>query len=108
MVTMSARMNQRVVRRPNLPITAKDEAGIDLIRSSPQHRRALDLLAPTTPSLGGNVGESVLLHAIFEAGINAVLRSAEEDGYAEMAAQRSDEDQRSAARRRTPSWAHEA
>lgn len=56
------------------------------------------------------VTESVLLHALLEAGLAAIREDAENEGYAVLAAQRSqDADaRREQARRRRPSWADEA
>ena len=38
MPSMSNRMTQAVVRRPSVPLTAKDEAELALLRTSPTFR----------------------------------------------------------------------
>lgn len=107
---MGTRMMQPVVRRPNLPLTATDQADLETIRHSPAFRRALDDLAPSAPGPDGDIGESVLLHAVFEAGLLAIRRSAEETGYAALAEEyaAADGEHRRVARRRRPVWADEA
>lgn len=103
-------MSQPVVRRPNLPLTAKDEADLALLRSSAEFRRALQRMAPSSPDADATLGEAVLLHAVFEAGLAAVRAAAEEEGYQALAAQYAVEGptRRAAARRRKPAWADEA
>ena len=103
-------MTQPVVRRPNLPLTAKDEADLTLVRTSVSFRRALAQLASSAPSIDGELGEAVLLHAVFEAGIAAVRKSAEDEGYAQLAAEYAEhaEARRGMSRRRLPMWADES
>lgn len=110
MCRMATKMSQPVVRRPNLPLTAQDQADLEAIRDSPVFRRALEDLAPSAPSRDDDIGESVLLHAVFEAGLLAIRRSAQEEGYAELAQGYAAVDQqwRSIARRRRPAWADDA
>lgn len=102
--SMATRMSSPSVRRPSLPLTAKDDADLEVLRTSPAHRRALEILAPSAPAADDEVSEAVLLHAVFEAGLAAVRRSAEEEGYAQLAADyvSPPEDRRRMARRRTP------
>lgn len=104
---MSAKMQRRIVRRPSLPLTEQDEQDLGTLRTSPHYRLALGLLA--TDEVPKDVKESVLLHAIFEAGLRAVQKQAEEVGYAEIAETCIEEDpeRRASARRRRPAWAEE-
>lgn len=107
---MASRMKTPVVRRPSLPLTAQDEADLALLRTSPEFRKALEAVAPSQPAADEDLGESALLHAIFEAGLAIVRRTAEDAGYEQLASDyafRSDE-RRSIARRRPPSWAEES
>lgn len=106
---MAARMSAPVVRRPSLPLTAQDEEDLAALRSSPAFRRALEVVAPSQPSADIELGESALLHAIFEAGLAIVRRTVEDEGYEQLASDyafRASE-RRSVARRRPPSWADE-
>lgn len=111
---MATRLRARVTRRPSLPLTARDESDLVVIRSSPSHQRALEDLARTPSGQTQTLSESALLHAIFEAGLDAVRAAAQEAGYAELADQMATEqrdgevDRRAEARRRRPSWADEA
>ena len=107
---MSARMSQPVVRRPNLPLTARDEADLEQIRSSLEFRRALERMAPSQPQADASLGEAVLLHAVFEAGLAAVRAAAEEDGYRQLGQQYTEQqaERRRIARRRKPAWADES
>jgi hypothetical protein len=100
-------MHEHVVRRPSLPLTARDEHELDRLRQSPVYRDALERVAGQ--ALNEAVSEAVLLHAIFAVGLDCVRRAAEESGYAALAADQvaEDEDHRSTARRRRPSWADE-
>ncbi|MSW83029.1 MAG: hypothetical protein F2840_18045 [Actinobacteria bacterium] len=106
---MSNRMTQAVVRRPSVPLTAKDEAELALLRTSPTFRKALEHLAPTGPSAVEAVSEAVLLHSVLEAGLAAIRAMAEADGYAEIAVQYAGqaEQRRRMSRRRTPTWIDE-
>jgi hypothetical protein len=105
--SMATRMNEPAVRRPSLPLTDRDVADLDRIRSSPSDRAALGHLVPGRVPAEGSVAESVLLHAIFEAGLRAVRERAEEEGYRQLAAEYKAEDaeRRARARRRPPHWA---
>lgn len=105
-VLMASRMTEPVIRRPSLPLTAKDELDLDQIRRSPSFQRALSEVAGSLPA---GASESVLLHAVFTAGLEAVRRAAAEAGYAELAEQyrAGAEDRRAIQRRRQPQWADE-
>lgn len=107
---MSSRMSQPVVRRPNLPLTARDELDLTQLRESPAFRRALHALSPSRPSIEGGIGEAVLLHAVFEAGLAAIRESAIEEGYRQLAAEYAEQslERRHLSRRRLPDWAGEA
>ena len=107
---MTQRMSQPIVRRPSLPLTSQDEADLTLLRESPAHLRALADLAPSTPVQEGDVRESVLLHAVFEAGLSVVRKAAEEEGYEQLAAEYRAiaDERRSLSRRRQPAWSGES
>lgn len=107
---MTARMSTPVVRRPNVPMTAQDEADLALLRSSTAHQQALARLAPETSPVEQALSESYLLHLVLAAGFEAIRRSVEEAGYEELGAQYSEKEgrRRSVARRRAPTWAQEA
>ncbi len=107
---MGTRMSQRVVRRPNVPLTAKDEADLTLLRTSPAFRRALERLSATGPSADEEVGEAVLLHAVLAAGLAAIRANAEDEGYEQLAAEYADSSaaRRRVSRRRTPAWSDES
>ncbi|MGH7193504.1 MAG: hypothetical protein ACREJM_08225 [Candidatus Saccharimonadales bacterium] len=82
---MATRFNRPTVRRSPLPLTDDDLADLARLRGDGPERYALDQLAPGgLPD--GKLTESVLLHAVFEAGLRAVREAAEEQGYAELAA----------------------
>ena len=104
---MASRMNQTVVRRPSLPLTAADEADLAHLKDSLPYQQALARLSGhDLPE--GDVTESVLLHAVFEAGLTAVRHLAESDGYAQLASDAADEStRRRLSRRRRPAWATE-
>lgn len=103
-------MSEPVVRRPNLPLTSRDEAGLAQMRESPEFRRALQRLAPSQPDAEATLAEAVLLHAIFEAGLAAVRAEAEETGYQLLGQQYTvqRQERRRVARRRKPAWADES
>jgi hypothetical protein len=105
---MATRFDQPVVRRPPLPLTAKDEQDLARLRAGTPEREALARLMDGR--LPADVSESLLLHALLEVAMQRVREEAERVGYAELAEQRaaSAADDRSAARRRAPSWAAEA
>jgi hypothetical protein len=104
---MTTRMRARIVRRPSLPLTERDERDLALLSSSPGHREALERLSGLeTPSA---VSEASMLHAVFEVGLAAIRSAVEEASYAQLAAEQAGAaaQHRAEARRRTPSWAHE-
>lgn len=104
---MASRMNQSVVRRPSLPLTAADEADLTQLKESMAYRQALaQLSGQDLPQ--GDVTESVLIHAVFEAGLSSVRQLAESDGYTQLAADAADEStRRRLSRRRRPMWVTE-
>lgn len=104
---MGYRMKQSVVRRPSLPLTAEDEADLALLRDSASHRHALVQLTQLDLHDAEQVRESVLLHAVFEAGLAAIRHVAEAEGYQQLAAEyeQSDAERRRLSRRRPPAWA---
>lgn len=106
---MSTRMHTPVVRRPSLPITERDERDLVLLRGSEAHRAVLERMTGQ-PVTSGDVSESVLLHAVFEAGLIAVRSAIEDAAYAALAAEQAAEapERRAQARRRRPTWADEA
>ncbi len=107
---MTPRKTGRTIRRPSLPLTARDVAELDKIRNSPSGRAALEDLASVTFAAGGrSEAESAFLHAVLLAGIRAIRERAEEASYAADAAayQAEDTERRAIARRRRPPWAGE-
>jgi hypothetical protein len=97
------------VARKSLPLTARDLRDLDILRGSPARRGALASLVDI--EVGETLSEAQLLHAVLEAGLRAVEERIEEDGYARIAAERSETEQaarRAVARRRRPSWADES
>ena len=107
---MASRMSQTVVRRPSLPLTAADEADLALLKHTSTYQRALARLSSQDIPDGTEVTESVLLHAVFEAGLAAVRQLAEAEGYEQLASDSAAEDatRRRLSRRRRPVWADEA
>lgn len=105
---MTTRLRSRAVRRPSLPLTEEDERQLATIREDREYREVLASLSGEEVA-GQDVSEAVLLHAVFEAGLLAVRSAAAADGYASIAAEQRDAAERRAdARRRRPSWSHEA
>ncbi len=106
---MASRLNQTVVRRPSLPLTAADEVDLALLKQSRPYQQALARLSSQDLPEGA-VTESVLLHAVFEAGLAAVRHLAQSDGYAQLAAEFAAEEstRRRLSRRRRPAWADDA
>lgn len=89
-------------------MTERDERDLTLLRDSPVYQKALEQLS------GEEVGqtersEAALLHAVFEAGMEAIRQAAQEAGYALIAAEQLQhaKERRDTARRRRPSWADE-
>jgi hypothetical protein len=107
---MVTRMRTHAARRPSLPLTEQDEQALELIRTSPAYRSALTRLSGEVAEATTGMSEAALLHAVFEAGLDAIRLAAQESGYAALAAEQSTnaEFRRAAARRRRPSWADEA
>ena len=106
---MSVRMSESVVRRPNVPLTAQDEADLELLRSSAAHREALAALSPSASPVEQQLSEALLLHLVLAAGFEAIRRSVEEAGYRQLAVDYSahEVERRTMARRRPPAWAQE-
>jgi hypothetical protein len=105
---MAARLNQRTVRRSPLPLTERDLTDLASFRGPGPAREALARLAAADlPE--GDITESALLHAVFEAGLRAVRETAEELSYAADATayQAEDAERRRIAHRRRPHWADE-
>ena len=106
-VCMAMRLNEPARERKALPLTTRDLEDLDRLRSPGPERAALADLSGS--QLEGEVTESVLLHAIFAAGLRVVQEAAEASAYAEAASERraTEEEDRRIARRRRPSWADE-
>jgi phosphoribosyl-dephospho-CoA transferase len=106
---MSARLNEPAERRTALPLTARDLADLEKLREPGPEREALNTIVFSLPA-EGDVSESLLVHAVFTAGLRAVQEQAEEIGYAQLAAQQAasgeDAERRLIAGRR-PRWADE-
>ena len=104
---MARRLDQAVVRRPSLPLTASDEEQLAALRETASYRTALARLSRQEFPDDGDVRESVLLHAVFEAGLAAVRQLAEAEGYEQLANEYAAEDanRRRLSRRRRPAWA---
>ena len=91
-----------------LYFTAHDVARLELLRSTASGRAALAQLAGVTDA--GEIEETALLRAVFEAGMTAIHDLALDNGYAALAADRH-KVVKSAKRRpgrRIPVWADEA
>jgi hypothetical protein len=106
-VYVAMRLNEPAQERKALPLTARDLEDLDRLRSPGPERTALADLSGS--QLEGEVTESVLLHAIFAAGLRVVQEMAEASAYAEAASERrvTEGEDRRIARRRRPSWADE-
>ena len=104
---MARRLDQAVVRRPSLPLTAADEAQLAALRETASYRTALARLSRQEFPDDGDVRESVLLHAVFEAGLAAIRQLAEAEGYEQLASEYAADDatRRRLSRRRRPAWA---
>jgi hypothetical protein len=101
------RLNQPTERRTPLPLTARDLEDLQKLREPSPEREALSSLADSP--LASDVSESLLVHAVFVAGLRAIQEVAEERAYAEAAGdqrERAEEDYEIAHRRR-PSWVDE-
>ena len=107
---MTKRMNEPAIRRPSLPLTRNDIDDLEKIRTSSSERAALaDLADVAILAEGHSVAESVLLHAVFTAGLRAVREHAEAEGYRLLAEEYEAEqaERRAVARRRSPYWDQE-
>lgn len=106
---MTTRIKSPVQRRTSLPLTEANESDLSLLLESSSYQAALEKLSGTK-IVGQEISSSALLHAIFEAGMAAVKRTAELEGYAQIASGitlASVQQQRKEARRRRPTWADE-
>ncbi len=92
--------------RKSLPLSERDLRDLSVLRRSPSHRAALADLAGS--SISETSSEAAVLHAVWEAGVKAVLERVEEAGYEEMAAERDVATRKAVARRRRPGWADES
>lgn len=103
---MVAKMKQPTSRRVSLPLTEADERDLALLRSESKYQAALQKVAQIDVV---HATESVTVHAVFVAGLEAIRNAAEEASYAEIALQQAiDRQSRQAqSRRRQPTWAHE-
>jgi hypothetical protein len=108
---MATRIQGRVVRRPSLPLTERDERDLALLVSSEAHRHALAKMSAIEAATS-ELTEAALLHAVFEIGLAAIRDEVEETGYAQLAAQRAVDAEehlkRTESRRRAPAWADES
>lgn len=100
-------MSEPVVRRPNVPLTARDEADLALLTTSRPHREALAALSPSDSPVEAALSEALLLHSVLAAGFAAIREAVEEEGYRQLAEEAGAEarDRRAMARRRPPAWA---
>jgi len=102
-------MKSPVQRRTSLPLTEANESDLSALLESSSYQFALEQLSGTK-IVDQEISSSALLHAIFEAGMAAVKKTAEIDGYAEIASGislASAQQKRREARRRRPTWANE-
>jgi hypothetical protein len=104
---MARRMDEAAQDRKPLPLTRRDLEDLDRLREPGPERTALAALSGTL--LEGKVTESVLLHAVFAAGLRIVREEAEAGAYADAADERrtAEPEARRIARRRRPTWADE-
>ena len=96
-----------MVRRPSLPLTAADEAQLEVLRETASHRKALAQLSRQDFPDGRDVRESVLLHAVFGGGLAAVRQLAEAEGYGQLANEYATDDSHPSTpvSARQPAWA---
>ena len=101
-------MSEPVVRRPNLPLTERDEVELARLRSSASLRKVLARLA-SGDSAVERMSEAMLLHAVFSAGLAAIRAAAEQEGYEALADDYREQARarRRLARRRPPDWIDE-
>lgn len=91
--------------RKSLPLSERDLQDLAQLRGSAEQRMALATLVDSP--VGEDDSEASVLHAVVVAGLRAVRRQAEEEGYAQMAEQLDVASRRGVARRRQPAWADE-
>ena len=65
----------RGTRRLSLPLTAKDQADLDLIRSTPER------LGSLPGNIDASSSDAALVHAVFEAGLAQIREAAETAGF---------------------------
>ena len=107
---MATRITSPVQRRTSLPLTESNESDLSALLESSSYQLALEKLTGTK-IVDQEISSSALLHAIFEAGMAAVKKTAELEGYAQIASEFSTvnvQQKRKEARRRHPTWADEA
>ena len=73
-------MTSTISRRLSLPISARDEADLALIRKSPESLRVLN------SDLTDSSSETAVVRALFEQGLRLIREQAMQETYAEMAA----------------------
>jgi hypothetical protein len=105
---LATRFSEPTKARKSLPLTERDLADLDRLRTPTPERDVLSELAGVRIE---SVTEAALLHIIFTAGLRAIRETAEQRAYNAAAADRlasgeADEIRR-VARRRRPSWAAE-
>lgn len=106
---MASRIKSPVQRRTSLPLTETNESDLSILLESSSYQSALEKLSGTK-IVDQEISSSALLHAIFEAGMAAVKKTAELEGYAQIASGitlSSTQQKRRDARRRRPTWADE-
>lgn len=105
---MAARLSEPAKARKSLPLTDRDLADLERLRSRTPERDALAELCGLQVE---SVTEAALLHMVFSAGLRAIRERAEERAYASAAADRLASGEaaeiRRIARRRRPAWADE-
>jgi hypothetical protein len=105
---MATRFSEPTRARKSLPLTERDLADLERLRTPTPER---DVLAELAGVRIESVTEAALLHIIFTAGLRAIREEAEQRAYASAAADRlasgDADDIRRVARRRQPSWAGE-
>lgn len=93
------------VTRKSLPLSPRDLRDLQTLRGSAPHRAALSDLAGAQLDEGSS--EAAVLHAVWAAGMRALIDRVEDEGYVEMAADLDRASRQAAARRRRPTWADE-
>ena len=106
---MATRISSPVHRRTSLPLTESNENDLSALLESSSYQLALEKLTGTK-IVDQEISSSALLHAIFEAGMATIKKTAELEGYAQIASAASAtnvQQKRKEARRRRPTWAGE-